>query len=290
MKTRDFRSLNEATQAELRRLACRDLNAGTSVHAVASRYDVHYETVRDWKRKRQELEQRGFRGERRGREKDEQKLIQPKKETLIFTIIKDKTPDAVGIKATLWDRRAIQALVKQKTRFSPNLQRVSVYTKRWGLTPQRPAKYASEQDREKLKEWMTRDYPRIVARAKAEKAEIHWGDETGVALSTYHARGYAPSGQTPALRLPVKRARISMISSITNRGDIQFMLYEKGLRVATFLTFLKRLVAHRKRKLFLIVDNLQVHHAKRVAAWVEGHRTEVELFFPASLCAPVQSR
>src|SRR3989338_11536896 len=125
MKKRDFRSLDEATQAEWRRLACRDLDAGTSVYAVASRYDVHYETVKDWKRKRRELEQRDYRGERRGREKDEQKLIQPKKEKLIFTIIKDKTTDAVGIKATLWDRRAIQALVKQKTNLSPNLQRVS---------------------------------------------------------------------------------------------------------------------------------------------------------------------
>lgn len=289
MKKRDFRSLDEATQAELRRLACRDLDAGASVYAVASRYDVHYETVRDWKRKRWVLEEREYRGERRGREKDEQKLIQPKQEKLIFTIIKDKTPDAVGIKATLWDRRAIQALVKQKTRLSPNLQRVSVYTKRWGLTPQRPAKYASEQNKEKLEAWMTRDYPLIVARAKAEKAEIHWGDETGVALSTYHARGYAPSGQTPVIRLPAKRARVSMISSITNRGDIQFMLYEKGLRVGTFLTFLKRLILHRKRKLFLIVDNLQVHHAKRVATWVKEHAHEVELFFPASVCTPVQS-
>lgn len=290
MNKRDFRSLDEATQAELRRLACRDLEAGTSVYTVADRYDVHYETVRDWKRKWRELEQRDYRGERRGREKDEQKLIQPKKEKLILDIIKDKTPDAVGIKATLWDRRAIQELIKKKTKQTLSLQRVSRYTKRWGLTPQRPAKFASEQDKEKIKEWLTNEYPRIMARARAEGAEINWEDETGIALSTYHARGYAPSGHTPIIRLPAKRACISMISSITNRGDIQFMLYEKGLNVSRFLTFLKRLVAHRKRKVFLIVDNLRVHHGTRVAAWVQEHRDEIELFFPTSLCTAVQSR
>ena len=149
---------------------------------------------------------------------------------------------------------------------------------------QRPAKYASEQDREKLKEWMTRDYPRIVARQSGKGRDSLGRRNRSRALNVSCA-STRPRGQTPALRLPVKRARISMISSITNRGDIQFMLYEKGLRVATFLTFLKRLVAHRKRKLFLIVDNLQVHHAKRVAAWVEGHRTEVELF----PCLPMRS-
>ena len=280
---RDFRSLGEGAQAEVRRLALVDILNGAGVKTTAGRYGVHYQTIYDWKRKSKSLESRGFKGEKRGREKDAQKYIQPKMEIRIQAIIKDKTPDKLKIQATLWDRRAIQALIKQKIKKTIPLQRVSAYTKRWGYTPQRAAKYATEQDKEKVKKWLEVEYPQIQARAKRESAEIHWEDETGVALSTYHARGYAPKGKTPMIYIPAKKAKISMISSITNRGDIQFMLYQKGLKVPTFLTFLKRLITHRKRKIFLIVDNLRAHHAKKIQEWINSHKKEIEIFFPTSI-------
>lgn len=282
-KKRDFRSLGEEAQAEIRRLALVDVFNGIGVKTTAKRYDIHYQTVYDWRRKESTLKLREYKGEKRGREKDVQKYIKQSIETKIQTIIKDKTPDKLKIQATLWDRRAIQALIKQKIHRTIPLQRVSVYTKRWGYTPQRAAKYATEQDKEKVKLWLEVEYPQIQARAKAEKAEIHWEDETGVALSTYHARGYAPKGKTPTIHLPAKKAKISMISSITNRGDLQFMLYQKGLKVPLFLTFIKRLIAHRKRKIFLIVDNLRVHHAKKVTEWLENHKKEIEIFFPTPI-------
>jgi transposase len=70
-----------------------------------------------------------------------------------------------------------------------------------------------------------------------------------------------------------------MISSITNRGTLRFMLYDGALNAALFLTFLQRLVRGARRKLFLIVDNLKVHKAGKVQAWVAAHRERVELFF-----------
>lgn len=250
---------------------------------MARRYGIHYKTVQRWRRIEPVLKARAYQGEKRGREKDTQKYIQPRMELKIVTLIKEKTPDQLKIHATLWDRRAIQELIRKKIDVTIPLQRVSVYTKRWGLTLQRPAKYAVEQDAQKVKMWLEVEYPRIHARAKAEGAEIHWEDETGVALSTYHARGYAPQEQTPKITLPAKHARISMISSITNRGDVQFMLYEKGLKVPIFLTFLKRLIAHRKRKVFLIMDNLSVHKAKKIQAWTQTHRNDIEIFFPTTI-------
>lgn len=43
--------------------------------------------------------------------------------------------------------------------------------------------------------------------------------------------------------------------------------------------FLKRLVKGRKRKLFLVVDNLRVHRAKAVAAWAAENSDKIELFY-----------
>lgn len=57
------------------------------------------------------------------------------------------------------------------------------------------------------------------------------------------------------------------------------MVYKGGLNIDIFLTFLKRLIKDAKRKVFLIVDNLRVHHAKLVQEWVNEHRHEIELFY-----------
>lgn len=57
------------------------------------------------------------------------------------------------------------------------------------------------------------------------------------------------------------------------------MVYEGGLNIAIFLKFLRRLIKGQNRKIFLILDNLKVHHGKKVQSWVNKHEDEIELFF-----------
>lgn len=136
--------------------------------------------------------------------------------------IETQMPEDLDLPYALWNRRAIQYCIKQETKKTVWLQTVSKYMKRWGLTPQRPAKCAYEQDKEKIQKWLDIEYPKIVKEALKHNAEIHWADETGVALSTFYARSYAPKGKTPVIRLPAKLGHISIIASITSRGDIRF--------------------------------------------------------------------
>ena len=130
-----------------------------------------------------------------------------------------------------------------------------------------------------MQAWLAEHYPKIAAQAKAEGAVIHWGDETGISNQAVYGRSFAPKGQTPVLRRPATRRTLSMISVVTNRGTLRFMLYEGALNAALFLAFLQRLVRNARRKVFLIVDNLKVHKAAKVQAWVAAHRDKIELFF-----------
>src|SRR5690349_6431470 len=52
-----------------------------------------------------------------------------------------------------------------------------------------------------------------------------------------------------------------------------------ALNADLFLDFLRRLVRDAGRKVVLIVDNLKVHKAGRVRAWLESHRHEIELVY-----------
>jgi len=290
MDRRDFRSLNEDTQAELRRLALRKLDQGLGVDDVAEWVEVNTQTVRRWKRAQKDLQSRDFKGKKRGRTLYEQRILSKEQEKKIQKTIRDKTPDQIGLSYALWNRKAIKALIDEEVKTKIRMQTVSKYTKRWGLTPQRPNKYATEQDSEKIRLWLEEEYPKIVEKAKEEGGEIHWEDETGIALHTWYARTYAKKGKNPTVKLPAKKISLSVISSITNQSKLRFMIYKKALDSKKFIKFLKRLIKDSSKKIFLIADNLRVDKSKEVKKWQEDHKDMIEIFFPTRLCSTVQPR
>lgn len=286
---RDFRSLNEDTQAELRRIALANIDKGQTLEFVAKLMEVHIQTVRDWIKRRKDLKKRGYRGEKRGRNEGDDRLLNRKKELKIKTLIETKTPDMLGLGAALWTRRIIQKLIQKKSKLELHLNTVGSYLQRWGLTPQRPGKVAHEQNDRLIKKWIKEVYSKIVIRAKEENAEICFEDETGVSLNTYYGRSYAPKGQTPTIALPAKKAHVSVISSMSNLGLFKFMVYKGGLNSGLFITFLERLVTDSPKKIFLITDNLSVHKSKVVKEWVEKNKDKLELFFPTPLLPTEES-
>lgn len=73
----------------------------------------------------------------------------------------------------------MQQFLTERFELSVSVWTVGRYLKKWGLTPQKPLRRAYEQDRKAVKHWLDTEYPEICARARREKAEIHWGDATG---------------------------------------------------------------------------------------------------------------
>lgn len=81
--------------------------------------------------------------------------------------------------------------------------------------------------------------------------------------------------------LPVetKRRRVNMISAISGQGNVRFMVYQDTMNQQRLICFMERLIHASKQKVFLILDNLKVHHGKLVAAWLEKHKEKIEVFF-----------
>ncbi len=76
-----------------------------------------------------------------------------------------------------------------------------------------------------------------------------------------------------------KRFSLNMISAISNQGLVRFMIYEKNMNARVLIKFLRWLIKDANRTVFLILDNLRVHHAKLVKAWLERHEDEIEVFY-----------
>lgn len=114
---------------------------------------------------------------------------------------------------------------------------------------------------------------------------IYWSDETAVDNQDQTGRGWSPKGQTPVVTRNARRFGGGMISGVSNRGLMRFMLYDGALNADLFLTFLRRLIKDARQKVFLIVDKLRVHHARKVKAWVAARTEAIELFYLPGPCA-----
>lgn len=160
------------------------------------------------------------------------------------------------------------------------IRTVGEYLKRWGYTPQRPTRCALEQKPWDVQRWMQEVYPLIASKAKQEDGIIYWADETAVAQDGHWVRGYAPAGHAPVLAATSQRFGLTMISAISSKGLVRFEFLEGAATTETTLGFMQRLVQDSEgHKVFLILDNLRAHHAKDVAAWVQAHEHEIEVFY-----------
>jgi transposase len=279
MEKIDTRKLKPEVQQELRNQAIRLRKSGMAYKQIGEIVGVHPTNVCKWWKAYQQGGQKAVRHKKRGRRKGVCRTLTEDQERELQRAIKDRCPDQMKLPFSLWTRIAVQQLVKQLYSIQMPIRTVGEYLKRWGFTPQKPLSRAYEKNPEAVKKWLNESYPAIADRAKTEGAEIHWGDETGLLNNAYYHRSYAPAGKTPAIQMPAKRERVSMISTVTNQGKVRFMLYEDAMNAKTLIRFMTRLIKDADRKVFLILDNLRTHHSKPVRKWLEDHKHEIKVFF-----------
>jgi len=279
MEKTDTRRLKPEVLQQLRHQAIRLRKKGMKYKAISEVIDVHHTTICGWWKAYEREGTKGIRLKTRGRKHGAKRTLSPEQEKELQKIIEDKEPDQLKLPFALWTRRAVIQIIKKLYRIDMPIRTAGEYLKRWGFTPQKPLKRAYEQNPEAVKKWLDEEYPKIASQAKKEGAEIHWGDETGLRNDSQHGRSYSPRGKTPVIRLCAKRERINLISSITNQGKVRFMVYQDTMNSQTLIKFLKRLIKDADKKVFLILDNLRVHHSKLVKEWLKEHEEEIELFF-----------
>ena len=276
MKT-DARKVGADAQYEKRITAMKAVLDGMSHQKAASLVGVTRQSVTEWVKRYKEVGWSGLKIGKRGRRKG--RAIASHQAANICNTIKDKCPDQLRLFGCLWTAASVGALIKKRFGITYSRRHVQRLLKHWGYTPQKPIRRAYEQDPVAVKHWLEKEYPKIRRRAKRENALIYWEDETG-ARSDYNAgRSYGERGHTPVIADTGKRFGCNVISALTNRGDLNFMVFTGRFDTGVFMTFLKRLIKHTDRKVFLIADGHPSHKAKKVRAWIEKNKNRIEIFF-----------
>ena len=98
----------------------------------------------------------------------------------------------------------------------------------------------------------------MAAAARRARGAIFRADETGLRSDDVRGRSYAPRGRTPVVRVCRKRAGLSLISAVSNRGEVRWMVLDGAVKAPTLIRFFRRLIRDARCKLFLILDRLPV--------------------------------
>jgi len=216
----------------------------------------------------------------RGRSKGDGRVLSSAQEQAIQSLIIHSRPEQLKMDFCLWSRAAVGQLINQEYGIDLQVRSIGKYLARWGFTPQKPLKRAYEQKPEAVQAWLEGEYPGIEQRARSEGAEIHWGDETALVNTDVRGRSYAPAGKTPvAMAVGGTRHKLSMIATVTNQGKTRWMIIDEAFDADKFIEFLAALVKDAGKKVFLILDNLRVHHSKLVKAWAAERADQIELFY-----------
>jgi transposase len=207
------------------------------------------------------------------------KKITGKQSAEVRRLIKDKMPDQLKLPFGLWTREAVQQLIFNRFGIELSRWQVGRYLKAWGYTPQKPISKAFEQKPEKVKQWLDKEYPAIKKRAQKENAVIYFGDETGMRSDHQAGRSYAPAGETPVIKKTGQRFSLNMISAISNKGHLQFMILDGRFNGEVFITFLKQMIKYGRQKIFFITDGHPAHKTKKLNEWLSENKAKIEVFF-----------
>jgi len=276
---RDARKLNAQTKYELRKQVVRLKKKGMKGQEISELVGLGVVQIsRIWQKY---LKQGAvvLKPKKQGRPIGSSRLLSETQEHEVRKIIVDKTPDQLRLPFVLWTREALGMYLQDRYGVRVALRTLSEYLKRWGFTAQKPVKKSYAQSSSAVKHWLKEEYPQIHSKAKKEKAEIYWGDETGIQSDANRERGFSPQGTPPTLLIDVKRARINMISAISNNGKVRFKIYQKTMTAQVLIEFMGRLIKDAGRKVFLILDNLKVHRSRAVRKWLASHQSQIEVYY-----------
>src|SRR5262245_17458139 len=175
----DARQLSDEVLEALRLRAVHGRALGFTEADVADLLGVARETVSRWWSAYTTGGPDALPHDRTGRPEGSGRVLAQEQARHLQQLIDQHPPDAVGLTAPLWTRRAVQDLVRREYALRLPLRTVGEYLRRWGYTPKRPNRRSRHQDPVEVQTWLTRTYPALAARAARAGREIPWCDDTG---------------------------------------------------------------------------------------------------------------
>jgi transposase len=170
--------------------------------------------------------------------------------------------EAYGFPGAIWTCSRVARVISQEFGVSYDRSHVSRLLKEIGWSPQKPTVRASQRDESNIRYWRECTWPEVKHRARLERRELVFIDESGYYLLPFTARTYAPIGRTPVLKVFLTRDHLSIMSGVSPTGGLFTMIREDALNGDAAVMFLRHVRRCVDRKLLVIWDGSPIHRGK----------------------------
>lgn len=276
MRKDDARKLNRDALEALRIRAVNRVRSGESPELIAKTLGINRSTIYDWISKYREGGESAL---KKRKAPGRPPRLNGKQLQWIFKLVTTKNPQQLSFEFALWTREMLQEVIFNKFKVKLSVVSIGRLLAHLGITCQKPLYKAIQKDESLVKKWIKSVFPKIKKRALSEDANIFFGDAAHIRSDHHAGKTWGKKGVTPVVVSTGARFSFSLISAITSKGYMRFMVTEGGVNSGVFIKFLKKLIIGAKKKIFLIVDNGPAHISKKTKAYVESISDKLELFF-----------
>jgi len=267
--------LDHKALSELRKQGVLQVQSGTSPEVVAMGLGINRTTIYDWLALYRSGGWDALKAKKRG---GRRRKLNGKAMAWVYRVVAMKNPLQMKFAFALWTIDMIRKLINDKFAIALSKASVNRLLDQLGLSAQKPLWRAYQQNPEALEAWLKCDYPKIKRMAAKNGAEVFFGDEAGVRSDHHSGTTWAPKGKTPVVSSTGARFGFNIISAVSARGALRFMIVEGSVGAGTFIDFMKRLLIGATKPVYLIVDGHPSHKAKMVREWIEAQAGRIRLF------------
>jgi transposase len=275
MKNNDGRKLGPKTLEQIRIRAVERVQAGESPEKVIKTLGFARACIYNWLAR---YRSGGYNGLKTGSKSGRPRKLGGRQIAWIYRTVVDGDPLQMKFAFALWTRPIIAVAIKKKFGIKLSTTSVGRLLHQLGLSCQKPLFRAYQQNPEAVTEWKQKVYPAIRKRAKGLGATIYFHDESGIRSDFHSGTTWAPVGQTPIIQATGARFGLNMMSAISPRGQMRFMVFKETISGEQICEFLKRLMHNATAPIFLIWDGHPTHKSQMVKQCVKSFAGMLETY------------
>jgi transposase len=276
MEKLDGRKIGPEAMEQIRIRAVKQVQQGESPEKVIATLGFSRACIYNWLAR---YRAGGWHALKSGKHTGRPKKLDGTQIAWIYKTISDKNPLQLKFSFALWTRSMVTRLIRKQ--FGLKLSETSVgrLLRQMGFSCQKPLYRAYQQDPEAVEHWKKTVFPQIKKRAKKLGATIYFEDEAGIRSDFHAGTTWAPKGQTPVVKVTGARFSTNMITAISTRGHLRFMVNQGTVTADVLCDFLKRLMHNAQQPIFLIWDGHPTHKSKKVRECIESFEGKLEVYF-----------